>query len=93
MVMGITGQDRQPLPRAQANTEVEHPDEAVGKGRRAQGQALERPGRFDPDEAESHDPIDAGLRAWRFLDAKSPHQEMQDARDGAKVDMRHAQGL
>ena len=74
MVMGITGQDGQHLARAQANTDVEHPDQAIGKGRLAQGQALERTGRFDAHDAESHDPIDDGLRARRFLDAKSPRE-------------------
>ena len=70
--MGITGQDGQKLACAQANTDVDHPEKAVGKGRLAQGQPLERTGRFDADDAEPHDPIDDGLRAWRFLDAKSP---------------------
>ena len=32
------------------------------------------PGRFDPDKAESHDPIGAGLRARCVLDAKSPRE-------------------
>ena len=51
MVMGITGQNGQYLARAQANTDVDHPDEAIGKGRLAQGQALECAGRFDADDA------------------------------------------
>src|SRR2546428_3491227 len=74
VVMGITGQDGQNLACAQANTDVDHPDKAVGKGRRAQGQPLKRTDRFDADDAESHDPIDDGLRAGRFLDAKSPSE-------------------
>ena len=50
MVLGITGQDGQYLARAQANTDVDHPDQAIGKGRLAQGQALEAAGRFDADD-------------------------------------------
>src|SRR5207247_6483899 len=38
MVMSITGQDGQYLARAQSNADVDHPDEAVRKGRLAQGQ-------------------------------------------------------
>src|SRR5713101_4676130 len=74
MVMGITGQDGHNLARAQANTDVDHPDEAVTKGSLAQGRAPEHTDRFDTDDRESHDPIDDGLRAWRFLDAKSPRE-------------------
>jgi hypothetical protein len=74
MVRGITGSDGQYLARTQAQTEVEQPDQAVGKGRLAQRQALEAAGRFNPDDAESHDPIDDGLRARGFLEAKSPSE-------------------
>ena len=47
MVLGIDGQNGQYLARAQANTDVDHPDEAIGEGRLAQGQDLECTGRFD----------------------------------------------
>ena len=89
VVLGITGQNGQHLAWAHGNTDVEHPDEAVGKGRLAQGQTLERTGRFDADDAESYHPIDDGLRARCALDAKSPGEETQDARDGAKADARY----
>jgi hypothetical protein len=91
--MGITGQDGQQLACAQANTDVEHPDEAVRKGRLTQGQAPTPASRFDAHYGESHDPVDDGLRAWRSLDAKSPGEETQDARDGAKADTRYAKEL
>ena len=74
MVMGIKGQDGQDLARAQANADVDHPDQAVGKGRLAQGQALEAAGRFNADDRESYHPIDDGLRARCFLDTKSPSE-------------------
>lgn len=74
MVMGITGQDGHHLACAQANTDVEHPDEAVCKGCLSQGQAFEHTGRFDPDDRESHDPIDDGLWARCFVDAKGPSE-------------------
>ena len=89
-VRGIERSNGDNLARAQAHAAIDHPDQAVGTGRLAQGQALERTGRCDPDEAESPAPIDDGVRAWRFLDAKSPSQQTQDARDGAKAETRHA---
>ena len=72
VVLGVTGQDGQYLACAQANTDVDHPDETIAKRCLAKGQTLERTGRFEAHDAESHDPIDDGLRAWRFLDAKRP---------------------
>ncbi len=74
MGMGLTGQDGQHLARTQAHTEVEPPEQAVGTGCLAQGEALESAGRFDPDDAESPDPIDDGVRARCFLDAKNPRE-------------------
>jgi len=35
MVMGVTGQDSHNLPGAQANADVDHPNEAVTKGGQA----------------------------------------------------------
>src|SRR5712692_6887928 len=93
MGMGLTGQDGQHLARTQAHTEVEPPEKAVGTGCLAQGEALESAGRFDPDDAESPDPIDDGVRARCFLDAKNPRAETQDTRDSAKADTRHAKEL
>ena len=59
----------------------------------AQGQTLERTGRFAAHDAESHDPIADGVRARGFLDAQSPSEETQDTRDGAQAAMRHAKEL
>jgi hypothetical protein len=72
MVVGIKGQDGQYFARAQANAEVEHPDQAVRRGRLAQAQALEHTGRVDAPDAQAHDPIADGLRTRRCLDAKRP---------------------
>lgn len=85
MVMGIEGQNGQQFPRAQANTDIEPPDEAVGKGRLAQGEAPQGAGRVDADQGEADDPMNDGLRTRRSLDAQSQSQESQDARDGAKA--------
>jgi hypothetical protein len=93
MVMGITGQDGPHLAWAQAHTASDHPHEAVRKGRLSQGQALACPGRVDPDHAESHDPMDDGVRARCVLDAKSPREETQDTRAGATAETRHAKEL
>ena len=74
MVMGVNSQDGQNLARAQANTEIDQPDEAVTKGCLRQGQAPQHTGGIDADDRESYHPINDGLRARCFLDAKSPRE-------------------
>ena len=85
MVMGIPGQDGQHFTRAQANADIDHPDEAIGKGGLAEGEAPKGAGRLEAHDREPDHPIDDGVRAWCFLDAKNPREETQDARDGTKA--------
>src|SRR5712692_3831670 len=85
MVMDINGQDGQDFTCAQANTAIDHPDEAVGKGGLAQREAPKGAGRVETHDGEPEDPIDDGLRARRFVDAQGQSQESEDARDGAKA--------
>ncbi len=87
MVMGLTGQDGPHVPRAQAHAASEHPDEAMGKGGLAEGEAPQGAGRWDAHDREPDHPMDDGGRAWCFLDAKHPREETQDARDGTKADV------
>jgi len=93
MVMGIKSQDRQDFPRAQANTAIEHPEEAVGKGGLPQRDAPQGAGRVEAHDGESDDPIDHSLRARRFGDAQGHGQESEDTRDGAKANTSDAKEL
>ncbi len=70
MVMGIQGQHGENLARAQANTDIDYPDEAVAEGGLAQGQASQRTSGLDAHERESDDPVDDGLRTRYALDAQ-----------------------
>ena len=47
--MGVDGQDGQELARAQADTEVNQPDQAIGKGRWLRGKPQTR-GPLDADD-------------------------------------------
>jgi hypothetical protein len=58
MVADSESQDGQALPRASADTNVEHPDKAVGNRSQPRGEGLERPGGFEADETRSCHPID-----------------------------------
>ena len=75
MMMGIQGQHGENLARAQANTDIDHPDEAIGKGGLVQGQAPQGTGRVDAHDGEPDHPIDDGLRTRRLLDAKRQRQK------------------
>src|SRR5712671_3248924 len=86
MMMGIQGQHSANLARAQADAASDHPEQALGKGGRLQGQAPHGPGRVDADEGEADHPMDDGWRAGGFLETQSPREQSQDARDGAKAD-------
>src|SRR5712692_12114461 len=85
MVMDINGQDGQDFTHAQANTAIDHPDEAVGKGGLAQREAPKGAGRVETHDGEPDDPMDDGLRARLFVDAQGQSQESEDARDRAKA--------
>ncbi len=85
--MGIDGQNGSNLARAQANADIDHPDEATAKGGLAQRQAPEQAGGLDTDDRKSDDPVDQGLWTRRFLEAQGVGQERQDAGDGAKADV------
>jgi len=86
--MGIPGQDGHHLACAQAHTDVDQPDATLTKRGLAKGQTLERTGRFETHEAAAHDPMDAGVRAGRFRDAKRPGEETQHTGDGATAETR-----
>jgi len=93
MVVGVGGQDGAHLPHTQADADIDHPQQTMGKRRLAQGQACESAGRVETDDRESYHPSDDGLRARGVLDAKSPGESTQDARDGAKANARHEKEL
>src|SRR5712691_5087240 len=79
MVMGVSGQHSQNLACAQANTDIDQPDQAVAQGGLAQRQALQQAGRLGADHRKARHPIDHGLRTRGFLDAQRPSEETQDA--------------
>lgn len=89
MVMGVNSQDGHNRARAQAKTAIEPPDEAVTTGCLRPGQAPQHAGGIDADDREASHPMHDGLRARCVLEAKSPREETQDARDGAPPDPRH----
>ena len=93
MVMGIDGQHGENLARAQANADIDHPDQTVGKGSLAHRQAPQLAGSVKADDGQSDHPMDDGLRTRRFVDAKGQSQETQDATDGTKADARHEKEL
>ena len=93
MVMGINSQDGQDFTRAQANTAIDHPDEAVGKGGLAQREAPKGAGRVEAHDGESDDSIDESLRARHFVDAQGQSQESEDTRDRAKANASDAKEL
>ena len=85
MVMRITGQDRQYCPRPQAHTAIDHPEETIGKGGVAQGQAPQGPSRVEAHDGKPDDPMDDGVRTRCARDAEGPGQESTDARGRAKA--------
>jgi len=93
LVMGLTGHNGQPLPRAQPKAEVDPPDEARRQRRLAQRPALEATGRFEAAERASYPPMDDGLRARCVREATSPREATQDARDGAPPAPRPSKAL
>jgi len=52
MMMGIQGQHSDNLARTQPDADINHPDEAVGKGGLIQGQAPQSAGRVDAHDGE-----------------------------------------
>ena len=72
MVLGVYGQHRQNLARAQAKTAIDQPEQAVAQGGLAQRQALKQAGRLGADHRQARHPIDHGLRTWCVLDAQRP---------------------
>ena len=87
MVLRITGPDGHPCTRAQANAAIDPPEEAMGKGGLAEGEAPQGAGRLAAHAREPDPPMEDGVRAWCFLDAKNPREETQDARAGTKADV------
>jgi hypothetical protein len=92
-VMGLNGQDGHDFPWAQANTAIDPPEEAGGKGGLAQREAPKGAGRVETHDGEPDDPLDDGVRARRFVDAQGQSQESEDARDGAKANARDEKKL
>jgi len=60
MVMGINGQHGENLARAQANADIDHPNQTVAKGRLAHRQAPKLAGGVKTDDRQSDHPIDDG---------------------------------
>ncbi len=81
MGMGIEGHDDSYLARAQANTEIDHPDQAVAEGRLVQGHTPQETSGLQADNGEADDPGDDGLRTRGSLAAKGQRQESEDASD------------
>ncbi len=92
-VMGVARQDGHDRPAAQGDTDIEQPDQAMGKRRLAQGCALEHGGRLPAHHRESRHP---GANRWRtrsLLDTQGHSEDTEDTRDGAKADASHSQQL
>jgi hypothetical protein len=68
VVMGIPGHNGSNLARTQANTDIDHPDEAMATGSSAQGQALQEASGLEADDGESDDPMAEGVRTRRLRD-------------------------
>src|SRR5712691_2737681 len=79
MVLGVDGQHSQNRARAQAKTAIDHPEQAVAQGGRAQRQALKQAGRWGADHRQARPPMEHGVRTWCFRDAQRPSEETQDA--------------
>lgn len=90
MVRGVYGQHSQHLARAQANTAIDQPEQAVAQGGLAQRHALKQAGRWGADHRQARHPIDHSLRTRCLLDAQRPREETQDACDGTTADARHS---
>ncbi len=90
MVLGVDGQHSQNRARAQAKTAIDHPEQAVAQGGRAQRQALKQAGRLGADHRKARHPIEHGVRTWCLLDAQRPREETQDACDGTQAEARHS---
>ena len=74
MMVSIESQHGENLAATQANTDIDHPDEAIGKGSRLQRQAPEGAGRVHAHDGKPDDPIDDRLGARRLTDAKDARQ-------------------
>jgi hypothetical protein len=86
MVMGINGHNSENLARTQANTAINHPDETVTEGGRAQGQASKRARGIATDYGESRDPIDDRLRTRSVCDATPLRKEPEHTSNSTKAD-------
>jgi hypothetical protein len=85
MGMGIDGHDDSYLARAQANTAIDHPEQAVADGRLVQGHTPQETSGLQADHGEADDPVDDGVRTRCSLDAKGQSQESEDASDRTKA--------
>ncbi len=74
MMMSIHGQHGENLAATEANTAIDDPDAAIGKGGRLQRQAPTGAGRVHAHDGEPDDPIDDGLGTRRLADAKGARQ-------------------
>ena len=86
MMMGIEGSHSKHLARTQANADIDHPDEAIGKGSLIEGHAPHGPGRVDADDRQPDHPMEDRLRTRCLADTERQCQQSQDARDRAKAD-------
>jgi hypothetical protein len=74
MVVSMQSQHGENLAATQANTEIDDPDEVIAKGGRLQRQTPTGAGRVHAHDGKPGDPIDDGLGARRFTDAKGARQ-------------------
>ncbi len=70
MVMGVDGQNGSNLARAQANADIDHPDQAVAEGGVGKRQAPQPTSGLNADDRESDEPVDDGLWTRSPLDAE-----------------------
>ena len=70
MMVSIQSQHGENLAATEANTAIDDPDEAIGKGSRLQGQAPTGAGRVHAHAGKPDDPINDRLGARRLRHAK-----------------------
>jgi len=86
MVLGVNGQDGQPLAPTQTNAAIHHPDEAMTEGGRVQGAALKQASGIEADQRASRDPIADRLRTRGLRDATPLSEELEHTRHGTQAD-------
>src|SRR3989442_965434 len=86
VVAGVKRQDAENLACAQTDTDVDHPDEAIGEWRETQGDTLQQPVRLDAHNCKTCHPVDKRLRTRGLLDAQHLSEETEHPSNGTKTD-------